>query len=195
MNTLLPSPALFVLAVSFLGVTNTPALTPSEISFFENNVRPLLDSKCYSCHSARAEKVKGGLRLDFREDVLKGGNNGPDLTGVSGRFSHRDLLESLIDPSKEVSDQYAAVEVRTLSGRVVVGRIVNLNNDTIQINTDMLNPGGTTGVNRNDIESMKQSKVSMMPAGLLDTMKEDEVLDLMAYMLSRGDRKNAMFKK
>ena len=42
---------------------------------------------------------------------------------------------------------------------------------------------------------MKTSKVSMMPAGLLDTFKEDEVLDLMAYMLSRGDRKHAMFGK
>ena len=50
-------------------------------------------------------------------------------------------------------------------------------------------------VNRNKIESMKPSKVSMMPTGLLDTFKEDEVLDLMAYMLSRGDRNNAMFKK
>ena len=35
----------------------------------------------------------------------------------------------------------------------------------------------------------------MMPAGLLDTFKEDEIFDLMAYMLSRGDRANAMFKK
>ena len=50
-------------------------------------------------------------------------------------------------------------------------------------------------VNRNNIDSMKPSKVSMMPAGLLDTLKEDEVLDLMAYLLSRGDRSGPMFKK
>jgi hypothetical protein len=42
---------------------------------------------------------------------------------------------------------------------------------------------------------MKPSKISMMPAGLLDTFKEDEILDIMAYILSRGDRKNAMFQK
>ena len=63
------------------------------------------------------------------------------------------------------------------------------------VNTDMLNPGSTVRVNRNNIESMKPSKLSMMPTGLLDTFKEDEVLDLMAYMLSRGDRNHAMFKK
>jgi hypothetical protein len=39
------------------------------------------------------------------------------------------------------------------------------------------------------------SKVSLMPEGLLDTLKEDEILDLMAYLLSRGDRNSKMFKK
>ena len=100
-----------------------------------------------------------------------------------------------MDPSKEISDQYAAVEIRTADDRVIVGRIVNLNNDLIQVNTNMLDPGSTVSVNRNNIDSMKQSKVSMMPAGLLDTFKEDEVLDLMAYLLSRGDRNSPMFKK
>jgi putative heme-binding domain-containing protein len=94
-----------------------------------------------------------------------------------------------------VSDQYQAVEIRTKDERVVIGRIVNLNADNVQVNTDMQNPGSTVSVNRNNIESMKPSKISMMPAGLLDTFKEDEVLDLMAYMLSRGDRNGAMFKK
>jgi hypothetical protein len=64
----------------------------------------------------------------------------------------------------------------------------------VHINTDMQDPGSTVRMNRNNIDSMKPSKVSMMPAGLLDTLKEGEVLDLLAYMLSRGDRTSAMFK-
>jgi hypothetical protein len=59
----------------------------------------------------------------------------------------------------------------------------------------MQDPGSSIRVNRNNIDAMKPSKLSMMPTGLLDTLKEDEVLDLMAYMLSRGDRNHAMFKK
>jgi putative heme-binding domain-containing protein len=94
-----------------------------------------------------------------------------------------------------VSDQYQAIEIRTKDERVVIGRIVNLNADNVMVNTDMQNPGSTTQINRNNIDTMKPSKLSMMPAGLLDTLKEDEVLDLMAYMLSRGDRNHAMFKK
>jgi hypothetical protein len=42
---------------------------------------------------------------------------------------------------------------------------------------------------------METAKISMMPAGLLDTLKEDEVLDLLAYLLSRGDRGHAMFRR
>jgi hypothetical protein len=59
----------------------------------------------------------------------------------------------------------------------------------------MLNPNGIANVKRNDIDTMKPSKLSMMPTGLLDTLKEDEILDLMAYLLSRGDRKAALFTK
>jgi hypothetical protein len=50
-------------------------------------------------------------------------------------------------------------------------------------------------VDRKKIETMEQSKVSMMPTGLLDSLKEDEILDLIAYLLSRGDRKNKMFEQ
>jgi putative heme-binding domain-containing protein len=146
---------------------------------FDRGRKMFAAAKCFACHRFDGE----------------GGSNAPDLTGAAGRFSARDLLESVIDPSKEVSDQYAAVEIRTTDERVVVGRIVNLNTDNVMVNTDMFNPGSTVSVDRKKIESLRPSKVSMMPTGLIDTLKEDEVLDLLAYMLSRGDRTNAMFKK
>lgn len=50
------------------------------VEFFEKHVRPVLVENCYKCHSAEAEKgVKGGLRLDTREGLLKGGDNGPAI--------------------------------------------------------------------------------------------------------------------
>jgi putative heme-binding domain-containing protein len=134
-------------------------------------------ANCFACHRFAGE----------------GGSNGPDLTGLAGRFSPKDLLESVVDPSKVISDQYAAVIIRTEDGQTVTGRIVNLHGDTLHVNTDMLNPSGTVNINRKQVEAMQQSKVSMMPAGLLDTLKEDEVQDLLAFLLSRGDRSHAMF--
>ena len=52
-------------------------LTPSQSEFFENKIRPLLADNCYKCHSAQSEKVKGGLLLDSRDGVLRGGDSGP----------------------------------------------------------------------------------------------------------------------
>jgi putative heme-binding domain-containing protein len=135
-------------------------------------------AQCFSCHRYNNE----------------GGSTGPDLTGVSGRFSVRDLLDSIVQPSKTISDQYEAVMIATTDGRAITGRIVNLDGDTLSINTNMLDPNGLVNLNRNQIEEMKPSPVSMMPEGLLDSLKQDEILDLVAYLLSRGDRDNAMFR-
>jgi putative heme-binding domain-containing protein len=123
----------------------------------------------------------------------EGGLVGPDLSGVAGRFSVRDLLESTVDPSKVISDQYAAITILKKNGEVVTGRVANLSGTGLQIVTDMFAPGTMTGVRREDIEETQPSPVSMMPSGLLNTLNETEIQDLFAYLLSRGDPDNKMF--
>jgi cytochrome c553 len=54
-------------------------LTPAQQEFFESKIRPILADNCYKCHSAQAAKVKGGLLLDTRDGVLKGGDTGPAI--------------------------------------------------------------------------------------------------------------------
>jgi putative heme-binding domain-containing protein len=135
-------------------------------------------ASCFACHRFANE----------------GGAQGPDLTGISGRFSTRDLLESIIEPSKEISDQYVAVVITTTDGKIITGRIVNLHDNTLSVMTNMLDPNNLTNVDQRRVESMTHSKISMMPEGLLDTLKEDEILDLIAYLLSRGDREHKMFR-
>ncbi|MDA7633413.1 PhoPQ-activated protein PqaA family protein, partial [bacterium] len=134
---------------------------------------------CFACHRFSNE----------------GGALGPDLTGVAGRFSPRDLLESILDPNKEVSDQYAPIVVTTTEGEQVTGRIMNLAGDNLMINVNMFDPNEIESVDRTKVESIEPSKVSMMPEGLLHLLNKDEVLDLMAYLLSRGDSGHLMFKK
>ncbi len=146
---------------------------------YENGRKMFGAASCFACH-----------RFDGQ-----GGAIGPDLTTLAGRFSPRDILESIVLPSKQISDQYEAIQIITVNGKVINGRIVNLSGDTFRVNTNMLDPNAMVNVNRNDIEEMVPSKSSMMPNGLLNTLTEQEVLDLMAYLLSRGDRNHAMFKK
>ncbi len=135
-------------------------------------------AKCFACHRYNDE----------------GGGQGPDLSGVAGRFNTHDLLESIVVPSKTISDQYESVTVATTDGRVITGRIVNLQGDNLMINPDMFDPNNMVNVPRSRIEEIKRSPVSMMPLGLLNTLKKDEILDLFAYLLSRGDRQNPMFR-
>ncbi len=69
-----------LLALSIGALSSSAAAPPTakaQLEFFENKVRPLLANHCYKCHSQQAEKVKGGLLLDTREGVLKGGDTGP----------------------------------------------------------------------------------------------------------------------
>lgn len=133
---------------------------------------------CFACHRFNNE----------------GGAAGPDLTGSAGRFNVRDLLESIILPSKEISDQYASIVIRKKNGDFVTGRIANLSGDSVSVIENMFAPGDMSGVRRQDIESITPSSVSMMPEGLLNTLKQDEILDLMAYLLSRGDRNHPAFR-
>jgi putative heme-binding domain-containing protein len=136
-------------------------------------------AQCYACHR-------------FGND---GGAVGPDLTGLAGRFNVRDLFESIVLPSKTISDQYEAVMIATDDGRVVTGRIINLHGDAMTIMPNMLEPNSLVNVDRRKVEEMRPSPVSMMPEGLLNTLKEDEVLDLMAYLMSRGDREAPYFQQ
>lgn len=146
---------------------------------FDRGRRMFAAANCFACH-----------RFDN-----EGGAIGPDLSSLAGRFTARDIIESVLDPSKVISDQYAAVTVVTTDGRIITGRIVNLSGDGLRINTDMLNPNALESVDRKAIDEQFPSKLSMMPTGLLNTLHEDEMLDLLAYLLSRGDRNHAMFQK
>lgn len=126
--------------------------------------------------------------------VNEGGAAGPELTGVVGRFGVRDLLEAIVEPSKVISDQYGAINIHKKDGDVVSGRIANLNAAGVSVVEDMFDPGRMTNVRRADIESMAPSTVSMMPEGLLNSLQEDEVRDLLAYLLSRGDPDHVMYR-
>ena len=124
---------------------------------------------------------------------------GPDLTTAGRRYSARDLLDQVIHPSKVINDQFSAVSVITEDGRVHTGVIVNLgvrrNGDMMVLNTDLTDPNQRVSIDRNTIEELNVSKISPMPTGLFNRMTKDEILDLVAYLISGGDPKHEYFRK
>ena len=80
-----------LLASAFLALPATPS--PEAVEFFEAKVRPVLVTHCYSCHSGEINKPKGGLRLDTRTGVLRGGDSGPVI--VPGKPAESLLLKAV----------------------------------------------------------------------------------------------------
>ena len=124
-----------------------------------------------------------------------GGMTGPDLTGAGGRYSPHDFLDQIINPSKEINEQFAPIVVTRNNGETLSGVVVNLSGDNVTINTDLSDPNQRVNVDRKTVKSIEPSKISLMPPNLLMMLTEEEILDLVAYVLSAGDRSNEMFEK
>lgn len=140
---------------------------------YERGKQMFAVAQCYKCHRFSGQ----------------GGIQGPDLTASSQRFSTKDMLTAIIEPNKEISDQYEATVFQT-EEETVIGRVANLNGDNLMVATNMLDPGNFVNLKRSDIIDMKPSKASMMPSGLLDTLTEEEIFDLLVYLQSGGNPKS-----
>jgi putative heme-binding domain-containing protein len=120
-------------------------------------------TKCATCH-----KVHG-----------QGGDVGPDLSLVGGKFDRTHLIESTLDPSAEILQGYYATILETKAGRVITG-IVKSESPTAITLLDV--EGNQHTVPLGDIESRAVSKVSLMPEGLCDQLTPAEFTDLIAYL-------------
>jgi putative heme-binding domain-containing protein len=146
---------------------------------FKNGQKMFAAARCVVCHR-------------FGGD---GGSTGPDLTQLAGRFNVKDLTDSIVDPSKVISDQYKASVVETKDGKTYTGRIVSDVPSAITMVVDPENSSKVVEIKKTDIESQEPSKISLMPKDLLKTLNEQELRDLMAYLLSRGNPQDPIYKK
>ncbi|MBP87670.1 MAG: heme-binding protein [Planctomycetaceae bacterium] len=146
---------------------------------YENGRKMFAATKCVVCHRFAGE----------------GGATGPDLTNVAGRFSFKDLSEATVDPSKVISDQYRAHVIVTTKGQIYSGRIASEQDGNLTVLTDPEDITKVVEIAKDEVDEVTPSKVSLMPKDLLKTLNEQEVLDLLAYLQSRGNPNDAMFAK
>ncbi len=124
-----------------------------------------------------------------------GGSIGPDLTGSGNRYTMRDLMENIVDPSKVISDQYDSHEITKEGGSVLVGRIVVEEDGKVFMMTNPFAPNDHMAISESDIAKKGTRKVSMMPPGLINALNQDELLDLVAYLVSGGNKDDKAFQK
>lgn len=146
---------------------------------FEKGRQAFVDAQCLACHRFG----------------LEGGGVGADLTAVSSRFSRRDILESILDPSKVVSEQYQNTSVWLKNGDDHTGRLVNETTDMLVLVPNQLQPDTKITVKKSDVTKRAFSKISPMPQGLADALSKEDILDLLAFIESAGRRQHAAFAK
>jgi putative heme-binding domain-containing protein len=118
----------------------------------------------------------------------EGGTVGPDLTGLEKRLKAPEVLESILVPSKVIAPEYASYAIETDDGRVVAGRIEREDDDVL-----VIRPNATTAtaprtdqrtISKASIVARRRMPVSNMPEGIVNVLQKDEVLDLVAYLMS-----------
>ena len=125
--------------------------------------RALFGQHCATCHRLFGE----------------GGQIGPELTG-SQRANLDYVLENVLDPSAVVPADYQVTILQTKDGRVITGIIKTETDKVVSVQTQ----NELLQLPRNEIDERQKSPLSMMPEGLLATLKDEEVRDLVAYLAS-----------
>ena len=126
--------------------------------------------------------------------LAKGGAVGPDLTAVGSRYSAHDILAKILDPSKNISEQYASYLFTMKDGSMISGQVAEDNHYLVTVIVDPLN-GTKQNIMAGSIVKKEASPVSLMPPGLIMTLTQDEILDLLAYLQSGGNDKAPAFAK
>ena len=128
--------------------------------------KQLFVQSCATCHKLHGE----------------GASIGPDLTGYERDNLHFWLL-AIVDPSAGIREEYTNYELETSDGLLLTGFITERGADSVTIEDG---ERGRMAVRKSRIRSLKASPLSRMPEGLLDTLSEQQVQDLFAYLRSPG---------
>ncbi len=129
--------------------------------------RNLFDRVCGVCH-----KMHG-----------QGGEVGPDITG-SNRTDIDYLLSNILEPSSEIQDDYRMVVITTRDGRTYAGNIVGETDRLVKLR---IVGQEDVSLYKAEIQSQEVTPVSLMPAGLLKTLTDREVVDLLTFLMKSSE--------
>jgi putative heme-binding domain-containing protein len=146
---------------------------------FERGKAMFAASYCIACHTIQGQ----------------GGVAGPDLSQLGTRFSYRDMLEAIIEPSKTISDQYGATVFYLKDGSSVVGRMISQDDNKYVISQNPFAPLVTRDIAKKDVIRTRVSEISPMLPGMINRLNPEELKDLLAYLKSGGNAKDTIFAK
>jgi putative heme-binding domain-containing protein len=192
------SQALADVLAAYVPPGQRPAKTPAKKralvkEWKMEDLQPALDEVGKDRNFERGKEVYEAAQcLQCHKFGTEGGSVGSELTAVSSRFARRDILESILEPSKVISEQFQATLFKTVDGRVLDGRIVEETAEKVVIQPNQLLPEKIE-IKKSNIDKRQPSKVSPMPPSLVNTFTREEILDLLAYIESGGRKDHPAF--
>lgn len=123
----------------------------------------------------------------------KGADVGPDLTKLNPEYSPKDVLQHILNPSLKIEKKYQSYTFVLASGRVVTGQIVKEDDSSVHVLDNPTAPEKLRVLDKDDIDERDPSKISIMPQGVLNKLTREEILDLLAYVISKGDQKAKLY--
>ncbi len=134
---------------------------------------------CVSCHKFN------GVGTDF----------GPDLTKIDPKQqSAVEILHDILEPSFRINEKYCQYTFELKKGKSVTGLILEEKNGEVKVIENPLLKAEPRVIKVSDIDTRTKSNVSIMPKGLVDKLTREEILDLVAYVMAKGDPNNSVFK-
>jgi putative heme-binding domain-containing protein len=135
-------------------------------------------ASCVACHKM------DGVGTEF----------GPDLTQLEAKFQSLDVLKELLDPSARINEKFQSYVFQLDSGKVITGLVIEDTPERIKVIEDPLAKAEPTELKPAEVEQRVKSTSSIMPKGLLDKLSREEILDLIAYVLARGNPRHPLFE-
>jgi putative heme-binding domain-containing protein len=132
---------------------------------------------CSSCHQMKGE----------------GGVSGPDLTQLGTRFSTKDILEAIIEPSKTISDQFGATVFFLKKGGSVLGRLIRQDSKNYYISQNPFATDVVRTLSKNEVARTRVSETSPMLPGMINGLNAEELSDLIAYLKAGGNKNHATY--
>jgi arylsulfatase A len=139
---------------------------PTDPAAVERGFHAFVKAQCSQCHVAAGHGV----------------NLGPNLVETVKKRRGRELLEHILEPSREIAAGYRSVQFVLESGRVVSGVVTGETDDSLRVTPNLLVPESVITIPRAHVDERIDSRVSPMPAGLVNVLEREEILDLLAFL-------------
>ena len=135
-------------------------------------------ANCVACHQMNGD----------------GQSLGPDLAKLDPKFQMIDILQEVLEPSKKINEKFQTYVFELTSGKTVQGLVIKENDNMVHVIENPLSKTQPVGIEKSDIEIRRKSPNSIMPKGLLNKLTREEVLDLIAYVTARGNKRHPLFQ-